>query len=118
MHLDEALKLILDRAEEIDDVPLYYALRRYKFKPIRQGTVRHLKLCLAIDSLGLTITASLINAFQHTTHSWETLHNLGDKNILVRKRKLGLSEWIVHPAFKRLLTPKNKKEVDECSEVD
>lgn len=105
--IDEALELIRDRIKTFDDVKIYYALRRYKFKPLRQKSLNTVKICLAIDSLGLPITSDLVNPFTQTEHYATTrLHVLGDKHVLILKRKLGtrLFEWILHPAFKKLIT--------------
>lgn len=104
LTIEDVLALIKEEAESLDDATIYYALRQYKYKPILRSTLPFVKLCVAIDGLGLIITSRLLESF-YGGDTLRRLHNLGDKHVLTLKRKLGQHalEWLVHPAFKKIL---------------
>lgn len=106
---EEVLQLIRERIASINRTHVYYALRRYKYRPIREPTLDIVVFCLAIDSLGLPITYDLIQSLRpHVTSpkcNYSSLHNLGDKNILVlRRERQRILRWLIHPEFKRILS--------------
>jgi len=106
LKTNDVLDLIREQIKTFDDVKIYYALKQYKFKPFRKKSIELVKVCLAIESLGLPITSDLVNPFTQTEHYPTTrLHVLGDKHVLILKRKLGhrFHEWVMHPAFKQLI---------------
>jgi len=104
LTVDQLVDLIRKEAERLEDVKIYFALRQYHFRPITKKAVHLVKVCLSIDSLGFPITPRLIQSFV----KWQLrdqLHRLGDKHILVLKRRELPStfEWTVHPTFKKLV---------------
>lgn len=110
----EALKVTM---ENIDDVKLHFKLKQYRAKYMDRSKDL-LKACIALDQLGLTITTAITSAL--TNHSFESmstmLHTLGDKHLIVLKRKAGYTkkgyfyEWLLHPTFKALLLDGEGKE--------
>lgn len=98
----KALKVTM---ENIDDVKLHFKLKQYQAKYMHYSRDL-LKACIAIDQLGFIITTNLTaDLTGHTIGSLSTmLHNLGDKHLLVLKRRRGQAyEWLLHPTFKALL---------------
>lgn len=94
----------------LDDVRIFYALHRYKAKRITHTTLELVMICVAIDKVGLPITSDIIRTLDPSLNRSNLvgrLHLLGDKHILVLKRKRKLRdrfyEWVLHPAFKGLL---------------
>lgn len=103
----KALKLTM---ENIDDVKLHFKLKQYhaRFMHLQNPT---LKACIALDQFGLMITTNIVSTLTNRDlqNVHKTLHCLGDKHLLVLKRKRRLRyEWLLHPTFKALLLESEK----------
>ena len=107
MQVNELKKLVEEEVSKIEDYKVYYALREYKYKKISPQTIELTKVIIALDKLNIPITCDTVYYFGDTLSSksnlYLKLHNLGDKHVLLLKRKEGLLEWIIHPCFKKLL---------------
>ena len=108
MQINELKKLVEEEFSKIEDYKVYYALREYKYKKISPQTIELTKVIIALDKLNIPITCDTVYYFGDTLSSksnlYLKLHNLGDKHVLLLKRKeRGLLEWVIHPCFKKLL---------------
>ena len=92
----EVINLIYQQMTKFDDVKLYYTCKELK---IYRKSLNVVKVVLALNVLGLPITERLVTLIIGTRQNHSALHNLGDKNVLVWKRKHGILEWIVSPWF-------------------
>jgi hypothetical protein len=100
----DVVNLIRKLAEKVETHEVYYNLRLMRLKYIHPSTVEYVKLCIAMESMGLTITVSLMTALtgKNSRTILQILHRLGDNNILLL-RKFKRSHTLVYtlnPAFK------------------
>jgi hypothetical protein len=103
LAVEDVLALAREKAEEVDEAKVYFALRKMKLKHLTSSTVEAVKYAVALTELGLPITAPLMTALLRKVHVsvLAQLHNLGDKHILVLKRSdVGRRyEWVLSPVF-------------------
>ena len=80
---EEVVEMIRRVANRIDDMRLYYELKRLRFRA-HTRTRQYVKVCIAITKLRLPITAVLVCAVIGSSPkaTVEVLHNLGDKGLL------------------------------------
>ena len=107
MQISELKTLVNEEVSKIEDYKVYYVLREYKFKKISPQTIELTKVLIALDKMKIPITCDTVYYFSdepNKSNVYLKLHNLGDKHVLLLKRKeRGLLEWTIHPCFKKLL---------------
>jgi hypothetical protein len=99
--VDELLRLVHREAKKVDTSRIAYAFMMMKIRRTRP-LVEVARYCLALRELGLPISAPLLSELLRKDHATilNRLHNLGDKHVLVLKRKSrSLFEWEVSPVF-------------------
>ena len=108
MNQEEVLNLIRDTAKSIDYDRVYYTLRKLRVKWLKPRTVEIMRLCLAIDKLGFTITTNLLNHLMglqgrgKKNRTIQLLHTMGDKHLLVYVREnTPVYRWKVSPLVTR-----------------
>jgi hypothetical protein len=106
LTVDELLRRVRRRAKEIYPTPIIYALRKMRAGKAQRRQVEVLRHAVALAELGLPITAHLIANLCGISYSsaLNVLHALGDKHVLVLKRKDykgGPFEWLLSPVFLR-----------------
>lgn len=103
ISLEEVVDLIKDRVQEIENYRVYYTMRGMKIRYIRDTTVDTVRYCIALQELGLPITAQLVSELEGTTTQSvrNKLHTLGDKHVLtmVRGTKSPVNRWVLNPMF-------------------
>ena len=102
LRVEDVLALVHEKAKEVDDVRVYYALRKMKLRYLTPATVKVVKYAVALTELGLPITASLMTSLLKKVLEsvMSQLHGLGDKHVLLFKRRgSGRYEWTLSPAF-------------------
>jgi hypothetical protein len=106
LTVDELLRRVRRRAKEIYPTPIIYALQKMRAGKAQRRQVEVLRHAVALAELGLPITAHLIANLCNISYSsaLNVLHALGDKHVLVLKRKDykgGPFEWLLSPVFLR-----------------
>jgi hypothetical protein len=106
LTVDELLRRVRRRAKEIYPTPIIYALRKMRAGKAQRRQVEVLRHAVALAELGLPITVHLIANLCNISYSstLSVLHALGDKHVLVLKRKDykgGPFEWLLSPVFLR-----------------
>jgi len=99
LTLEELKKRVFEEAEKIDDVKLYYRLKELKIRYIspRSTSFYVLKVIIALRRLRLPINSNVITwLFKDKSNIFAVLHNLGDKHLLILKRKERIYEWILN----------------------
>jgi len=100
----QALEHLMNIMDQIPNENVYGTMRSMKLKRIKTPGVNYMRACLALHSVNLPITTSLVAALTNKRKSTtlSALHGLGDKHCLVLKRsdeKRGYYEWIIDPVF-------------------
>ena len=106
---EHSIDIILDEIranyDKIENFLIYYALRDYGARNIRDATRDTVKACVAIHKYGLPLTSSLVSAIcgrpqQNVVNS---LHILGDKYVvnMVKGESAGSGSyvWVVNETF-------------------
>jgi len=100
---EDVLALVHEKAREVDEVRVYYALRKMKLRFLTSEVVDVVKYAVTLTELGLPITAPLMTTLLRKVHVsvLAQLHSLGDKHVLVLKRSdVGKRyEWVFSPVF-------------------
>jgi len=117
MGQNEAIQVIRERSDQVDNTRVYACLRAMRFSPIFIRTVENLKICIALHELKLPINTALLSAIREkeVTYMIASLHMLGDKKVLTLRRSeqgkgpRGLS-WILSSTFTDLYYGKGKTE--------
>jgi len=101
---EDVMAIIEKKAKEVEDERVYFTLRKMKLKYIKPATIEVIKRIIALDELGLPVTARFMSSLLKKPEQdmLEQLHILGDKHVLVLKRKTGrYYEWILSDIFKQ-----------------
>jgi len=96
---EELRKYVLKEAQKIDDWKLYFYLKGLKLKRLtpHQRSFRILKYAIILHRLGLPISSDMISFIEGTdVNIFNILHTLGDKHLLIFKRKSGRYEWMLN----------------------
>ncbi|RLI87722.1 MAG: hypothetical protein DRP01_00935 [Archaeoglobales archaeon] len=99
LTLDELKKRVYEEAEKIDDWKLYIHLRRLKIRRLTPNlrTFHILKVLIAMRRLHLPINSNTVTwIFPNEHNLFNKLHNLGDKHLIILKRKERTYEWILN----------------------
>jgi len=101
LNLQELREHVLKEAQKIDDWSLYWFLRSKNIKYLlpTNKSFRLLKYAIILHRLGLPITSSLISFINgiNSRNIIQALHQLGDKHLLIFKRKPGKHyEWMLN----------------------
>lgn len=100
LTLDELKKRVFEEAEKIDDAKLYFCLRRLKIRHLtpKLKSFHILKVLIAMRRLHVPINShTIIWIFdKDKTTIFGVLHNLGDKHLLILKRKEKMYEWVLN----------------------
>lgn len=108
--LDELRNMIKNEIKKIDEVKLYFGLKKRKL--IRMNTqLENIKLVIVLYKIKLPINSQVFMFFKGCGYegALSALHCLGDNNILVLKRDLtdfrkGLpNEWCLSEYFIKIL---------------
>ena len=130
--VNEVLEYIQEHYDHVDEVQVYYVLRQYHVRKLRESGRELVRWCVAIERAGFTITSPLLSYVTGRSigNLISTLHNLGDRHILILKRKplarykqrgheatrffqhVAL-EWQVHPAFLKYFNGVKEEVIDE-----
>ena len=106
LKFEDVLALVQEKAKEVDETRVYYALRKMKLRFIMARTVKVVRYAVALTELGLPITASLMTSLLKKVPEsvMAQLHGLGDKHVLLFKR-LGSRryEWTLSPRLHEVL---------------
>ena len=92
-----------------DPVDVFYKLKQFKTAYVKQSTSKAVALCIALKRCGLPINSNTLSYLRKKTQASTLfqLHTLGDKHILVSKRRIGKQfEWVLNPLFLKLWEPK------------
>ena len=106
LEIEELKQIVKEEISKIEDHQIYYVLREYKFKKITPYTIALTKVIIALEKMKIPITCDTVHYFGDIdckSNLYLKLHNLGDKHVLLLKRKEGILEWTIHPCFKKLL---------------
>jgi hypothetical protein len=112
LTMDEIFKLVHGEMEKIDDVKLFYELRKRQLKYFYHQRI-YLKVVIALTKLHLPITSSMLSFIMSKRSSLNipSLHCLGDKHLLILKRVIGRHyEWIASPLLLDLIKSIEKNE--------
>jgi hypothetical protein len=105
LAVEDVLALVKEKSEEVDEVKVYFTLRKMKLKHLKSSTIEAVKYAVALTELGLPITVPLMTALLGKVHEsvLAQLHNLGDRHVLVLKRSDvgGPYEWTLSPVFRQ-----------------
>jgi hypothetical protein len=104
---NEIIAKIKADTNKLDDGKVYYTLREFGFKPIRERLFNSTKAIIAANNNGIKhmtaqILSSLVDAPE--TQCLNFLHNLGDKKVLIWLResyKTPRMRWVLNPDFLR-----------------
>lgn len=106
LNQDEALQLIREHAEKVDNGRVYYCLRKMNFKPLWRKAVENMKVCVALHELKLPITVELFAVViqANRQNALSMLHILGDKKALMLRRGEKMFNgnkllWMLGPNF-------------------
>jgi len=101
LTLEDLKDMVHTKARGIDEVRIFYSLKKLGVKWFKPQTVKVLKYCLAMHECKLPIVTWFFKDIGLKSDSiLSILHTLGDKHVLILKRKAGKShEWILHPNF-------------------
>ncbi|MFZ7138786.1 MAG: hypothetical protein ACOWW1_10275 [archaeon] len=97
----DIIALVKEEMNKLDDVRLFYTCRQFN---VKQKQLKYVRCLLALDELGLPINSLWVHDILQTDYrsALVSLHNLGDKHVIVLKRKKGRQlEWVLHPFFKK-----------------
>jgi len=112
LTLEDLKDMVHTKAKEVDEVRIFYTLKKLGIKWFKPQTVRVLKYCIAMHEYKLPIVTWFFKDIGiKSDRILPILHTLGDKHVLVLKRKGGrFHEWILHPNFvKAYYVPQNIK---------
>jgi len=104
LTVEELTARIRQEANEIPYERVYYTLKRMRTRHLKQETVEVVKLCMALQNNGLSITASFIAHLRNTLlgTALTCLHTLGDKHVLLLHRGgYGALRWSLSDVFTR-----------------
>ena len=107
LTLNEVKDLINTKASEVSDVKVFYSLKQMKIKRISPKTIQAVKLCIGLETLGLSINTNtlcfLLDICPETIR--QRLHILGDKKVLnlVRGSKGVAHKWMLSDVFKKYM---------------
>jgi len=103
LTLEDLKGMVRTKAREIDEVRIFYTLRKLGIKWFKPQTINVLKYCIAMHECKLPIVTWFFKDIGIRPDSiLSILHTLGDKHVLILKRKEGrFHEWILHPNFLR-----------------
>jgi len=99
LTLDELKKRVFEEADKIDDAKLYFHLRRLRIRYLVPSLKSFyvLKVLIAMRRLRLPINSNTITwLFKDKSNIFTILHNLGDKHLLILKRKKRIYEWVLN----------------------
>lgn len=105
LKMDDVFKLVHGEMEKVDDVRLFYELRRKQLKFFQKQTT-HIKLLIVLTKLHLPITSAMVRFLlnKSSSHNIDSLHSLGDKHLLILKRVIGRRyEWMASPLLLDLM---------------
>lgn len=116
LSVQDVLMRVHLKIKEIDEVRLYYELRKKQIKFISRST-KMLKIVIALTTLGFPITSTLVKAvgnYSQVSHCIGALHGLGDKHLLVLKRKVGKQyHWMASPILQDIISCVFREKTDE-----
>lgn len=100
----ELASLVLHEIAKLDDAKILFECKKLRCYLTHKGTQKHIKICVALNNLGLPITIPLVSSIanQSSIVVSRVLHTLGDKNVLILKRHASGCNaivWIVNPWF-------------------
>lgn len=104
MSGEEVLRLVREYMKTIEDSRIYFTLRKMKLKHFGEGTIRAVKVFLALHHFQLDIVGTNLFGELYGTSSAATLaqlHRLGDKGVLtlVRGGKFGQLRYMLSRKF-------------------
>jgi len=106
LTVNDVLRLVHEEMDKIDEVRLFYELKKRKLKYVKLQQ-RILKVVIALAKMRLPITSCMVNAvfnYDRVNKVIPSLHNLGDKHLLVLKRVIGRHyEWIPSPMLNQII---------------
>ena len=113
--VEEVIDILRSLMHQIPYHEVYYKLKQYRVKRFRPQTVEVLRCCIALHQAGFPITVGLVCEILNKKYNdiAPILHTLGDKHVLLLKRKpyeagfyyanplyrRSVLEWTLHPAF-------------------
>ena len=88
LTVEDVMRLVNAEIAKIDDVKLFYELKKRRCKHFYPRTSQYLKIIIALARLNLPIDTWMVRAFSQTSDNrvLGALHILGDKHLLVLKR--------------------------------
>jgi hypothetical protein len=105
LTVEDVLAMVEEKAKEVDEIKVYYSLRKMRLRHLKSATVKAVKYAVALTELGLPITTSIMTPLlkKVDVSVLTQLHNLGDRHILVLKRSElgGCYEWALSPVFRQ-----------------
>jgi len=106
LSVQDVLMRVRLKIKEIDEVRLYYELRKRQIKYCRNTKI--LKIVIGLVVSGFPITSNLVKAMGEYNDVGDviaSLHLLGDKHLLVLKRVLGKRyKWIPSAILKDIIS--------------
>lgn len=99
---DDVKKRVLEAMDKIPCERVYFELRKYRVRYIKEETIILVKCCMALRKVGLPITQRTVNWIlgRDENSLLYSLHQLGDKKILVFKRDdKRRFTWLLNPIF-------------------
>ena len=116
--VEEVIDTLRSLMHQIPYHEVYYKLKQYRVKRFQPQTVEVLRCCIALHQAGFPITIRLVCEILNKKYQKvaSILHTLGDKHVLLLKRKPyeagfyyanplyrgSVLEWTLHPAFLKL----------------
>ena len=111
---EQALRIVLDRADSIEYSKVYYALKSMGLRNLFKPTVIRVRQLVAMHLEGLPITAYSLSfvAAKHPMSCLTQLHGYGDKKILtmIRSPTSKYLRWVLSPLFKEKMGIEDERE--------
>lgn len=129
----ELIEMVRQEVEQVSYARVYYTLRLMRVRPVWKSHVEKVRVCLALQQLGIPITTHTVNACLPPELQSKSkciivsLHNLGDKHILTLLRDAKMRSvkgmgnphlrWIVSPVFLKHYKGRQQPETSDEGEV-
>jgi hypothetical protein len=106
LTVEDILCLVNAEMTKINDVKLFYELKKRRCKHFGFSTSQYLKIVIALARLNLPINTWMVQTFSKTSDNLvlNALHRLGDKHLLVLKRvNKGQYEWVASDLLRQIM---------------
>lgn len=106
LTVEDVMRLVNAEIAKINDVKLFYELKKRQCRYIYVRRSQYLKIVIALARLNLPIDTWMVQKFSKTTDEnvLQALHILGDKHLLVLKRVSTVRyEWVASDLLRQIM---------------